>query len=79
MTYLAQYPLPYAFARSQQLLLEDFGGDLTLWLHSLDTPGAASAVSEVMRKFDVQHVSTEAPELLQQRISVSSRAAVGAR
>ena len=65
------YPLPYAFARSQQLLLEDFDGELTLWLHSLDAPGAASAISEVMRKFDVQHVSVEAPELLQQRISAA--------
>ena len=67
----AQYPLPYAFARSQQLLLEDFGGDLTLWLHGLDTPGVAGAVSEVMRKFEVQHISVEAPELLRQRISAA--------
>ncbi|MDB5742154.1 MAG: hypothetical protein JWR68_469 [Polaromonas sp.] len=71
MQHPAQYPLPYAFARSQQLLLEDFDGDLTLWLHGLDSPGMAGAVSEVMRKFDVQHISIEAPELLQQRISVA--------
>jgi general secretion pathway protein E len=67
----AHYPLPYAFARSQQLLLEDFGGELTLWLHSLGAPGAASGVSEVMRKFEVRHVHLEAPELLQQRISAA--------
>ncbi|MEO7399745.1 MAG: ATPase, T2SS/T4P/T4SS family [Polaromonas sp.] len=67
----AQYPLPYAFARSHQLLLESLDGELTLWLHSLDAAGTGSAVSEVMRKFDVQHVSTEAPELLQQRISAA--------
>ena len=71
MQHPAQYPLPYAFARSQQLLLEDFGGDLTLWLNSLTTPGTASGVSEVMRKFDVQHINVEAPELLQQRISAA--------
>jgi general secretion pathway protein E len=28
-----RYPLPYAFARSQQMLLENLDGDLTLWLH----------------------------------------------
>ena len=27
-----RYPLPYAFARTSQLLLEDDGTDLTLWL-----------------------------------------------
>lgn len=42
------YPLPYAFARSQQLLLEDNEGNLTLWMHDL-TP--ASAITEVMRKY----------------------------
>ena len=71
MPTLAQYPLPYAFARSQQLLLEAHDGELTLWLHSLDAVGAAAGLSEVMRKFDVQHVKTEAPELLQQRISAA--------
>ena len=62
-----RYPLPYAFARSQQLLLEDHDGELTLWLHRLGTGG----VSEVMRKFDVRQVQSEAPELLQQRISAA--------
>jgi general secretion pathway protein E len=71
MEHPAQYPLPYAFARSQQLLLEDFGGDLTLWLHSLGSPDTAGAVSEVMRKFEVQHINVEASELLQQRISAA--------
>ena len=71
MPTLAQYPLPYAFARSQQLLLEAHDGELTLWLHSLDAVGAAAGLSEVMRKFDVQQVKTEAPELLQQRISAA--------
>ena len=71
MPTLAQYPLPYAFARSQQLLLEAHDGELTLWLHSLEAVGAAAGLSEVMRKFDVQQVKTEAPELLQQRISAA--------
>ena len=28
-----RYPLPYAFARNQQLLLEDSGDTLTFWMH----------------------------------------------
>src|SRR5690606_10228746 len=45
-----RYPLPYAFARSQQLLLEDDGERLVLW-HA-GTP--APAWSEVMRKYSVR-------------------------
>lgn len=65
-----RYPLPYAFARSQQLLLEEHDGELTLWLHRLGA-GGAGGISEVMRKFDVAQVQSEAPELLQQRISAA--------
>ena len=67
----ARYPLPYAFARSQQMLLEDHNGELTLWLAGLDAAGAASGVSEVMRKYAVAHVEVEAPEELRQRISAA--------
>jgi len=67
----ALYPLPYAFARSQQVLLEDINGDLTLWLHSLEGEGAASGVSEVMRKFPVRRVEVEPAEQLRQRISAA--------
>jgi len=67
----ALYPLPYAFARSQQLLLEDSHGDLTLWLHSLEGEGAASGVGEVMRKFPVRRVEVEPAEQLRQRISAA--------
>ena len=44
-------PLPYAFARTHQLLLEDDGHTLTLW-HS-DAPDL-SAWSEVTRRHAVQ-------------------------
>ena len=44
-------PLPYAFARTHQLLLEDDGHTLTLW-HS-DAPDL-SAWSEVLRRHSVQ-------------------------
>jgi general secretion pathway protein E len=66
-----QYPLPYAFARSHELLLEEQDGTLTLWLHGLQSEATSSAVGEVMRKFGVQHVQTEAAELLRQRISAA--------
>ena len=66
-----QYPLPYAFARSNELLLEDQDGALTLWLHALDTEARRSAVGEVMRKFGVPQVETETAELLRQRISAA--------
>jgi general secretion pathway protein E len=47
------YPLPYAFARSQQLLLEADADNLTLWIHSI-TP--STAISEVMRKYHPQRI-----------------------
>ena len=62
------YPLPYAFARTQQLLLEDRAGLHTLWVHA-DTP--ASALGEVMRKYDPQAVETLDPATLTQRISAA--------
>ena len=43
-----RYPLPYAFARSNALLLEGDGATLTLW-HSANPD--LSALSEVMRKY----------------------------
>lgn len=63
-----RYPLPYTFARTHQLLLEDQSGDLTLWMHP---ESVASGVSEVMRKYPVRHVETQAPETLIQRISAA--------
>ncbi len=71
MGHAVQYPLPYAFARSHQLLLEEQDGALTLWLHDLASDSAQSAVAEVMRKFGAAQVETEAAELLRQRISAA--------
>ena len=62
------YPLPYAFARTQQLLLEDQLGALTLWVHGA-TP--ASALSEVMRKYNPQRIETLDAPTLTQRISTA--------
>ncbi|RCW74206.1 GspE/PulE family protein [Pseudorhodoferax soli] len=63
-----RHPLPYAFARSQQLLLEENLGELTLWLHPATPP---TAVAEVMRKHRVRHVQSLAQAALAQRISAA--------
>ena len=63
-----RYPLPYAFARGNQLLLEDDGEQLVLW-HS-GTP-ARGAWSEVLRKHSVSTVQQLDPPALAQRISVA--------
>ena len=63
-----RHPLPYAFARSCQLLLEDDGQVCTLW-HG-PTPDLA-AWSEVMRKHAVQQVQPLDAATLAQRISAA--------
>jgi general secretion pathway protein E len=69
------YPLPYAFARSSQVLLAQDGQDLTLWMS--DTSGR-SAIAEIIRKHGL--IGTEyasiaieniASEALIQRISAA--------
>ncbi|MGQ0711384.1 MAG: GspE/PulE family protein [Rhodoferax sp.] len=60
------YPLPYAFARSQELLLEDQLGATTLWLHAATAP---SAVGEVQRCHQPQRLELLEREALLQRIS----------
>ena len=54
-----RYPLPYAFARTARLLLEDDGHGLTLW-H--DGHPEAGHLSEVMRRYG----ETPEPLALQQ-------------
>ncbi|MDD0839063.1 ATPase, T2SS/T4P/T4SS family [Curvibacter sp. HBC61] len=63
-----RHPLPYAFARSHQLLLEDDGQQCVL----VQAPGAdAAAVSEVMRRHPVQAVQWLDAPALAQRISAA--------
>ena len=63
-----RHPLPYAFARSSQLLLEDDGQQLVLW-HGPQPD--AGALSEVLRKHAVhQFMALDAPTLAQ-RISAA--------
>ncbi|HEY0200138.1 MAG TPA: ATPase, T2SS/T4P/T4SS family, partial [Burkholderiaceae bacterium] len=64
-----RYPLPYAFARTYQLLLEDDGQQATLWLGPASD---AQACGEVLRKYAVPgglH-QVDAPALAQ-RISAA--------
>lgn len=64
-----RYPLPYAFARSQQVLLEDDASNpLVLHVHALSAP---SGLSEVMRKYAPQHIQTHNAADLMQRISAA--------
>jgi general secretion pathway protein E len=71
-----RYPLPYAFARSHKLLLEEDGPALTLWL----APGSdRAAVSEVVRHYGAQTLAvthSEEAELVQ-RISTAYSARYG--
>jgi general secretion pathway protein E len=63
-----RHPLPYAFARTAQLLLEDDGQQLVLW-HSPHPD--AGALSEVLRKHPVQHMQALDAPGLAQRISAA--------
>ncbi|AMO23433.1 type II secretion system ATPase GspE [Ramlibacter solisilvae] len=63
-----RYPLPYAFARSHQLLLEEDGAQLVLW-HA--AAPATPALGEVIRKFGVRALQPLDPAELAQRISVA--------
>ena len=63
-----RHPLPYAFARASQLLLEDDGQRLTLWHGPEPLPGP---LSEVMRKHAVAQVLPLPAAELAQRISAA--------
>jgi general secretion pathway protein E len=63
-----RYPLPYAFARSQQVLLEDSSGELTLWVHPASAP---SGISEVMRQHAPHRIEVQPSHELIQRISAA--------
>ena len=63
-----RYPLPYAFARTQQLLLEEQAGAYTLWLHPASP---ASGLGEVMRKYPGCQIAPQPAEVLIQRISAA--------
>src|SRR3954468_21713424 len=64
---MMRYPLPYAFARTQQLLLEDDGQQLVLWHAGSPAP----AWTEVLRKYPVRTLQQLDPTALAQRISAA--------
>jgi general secretion pathway protein E len=70
---MSRYPLPYAFARSQQLLIEQADdGRCTLWLPSLLAgPAVRGALAEVLRKYSIAAWEPLAGEQLAQRISAA--------
>jgi len=63
-----RYPLPYAFARTHQLLLQDDGGALTLLLHPQSNLGA---LGEVLRKYPGSALLLHDAQDLTQRISAA--------
>ncbi|MCM2297456.1 type II secretion system ATPase GspE [Rhodoferax sp.] len=63
-----RYPLPYAFARTHQLLLEEDAGACTLLVHPASAP---SAVGEVLRKYPHSQLQTHTAAALIQRISAA--------
>jgi len=63
-----RYPLPYAFARTHQLLLEEDTDQFTLWLHAASN---TAAVSEVCRKYPQLQLQTQPSNALVQRISAA--------
>jgi general secretion pathway protein E len=64
----ARHPLPYAFAKANTLLLEDDGTQLTLWAGE---GTSMSAVSEVLRIYDVASFEREPAATLEQRIAAA--------
>ena len=63
-----RHPLPYGFAKSHSLLLEDDGQQLTLW--SAEQTSIA-AMSEVLRVYEVQAFEREPQASMAQRIAVA--------
>jgi general secretion pathway protein E len=63
-----RYPLPYAFARGNQLLLEEDAGQLVLWHAAQPAP---SALSEIVRKYGVRSLQQLDAAELAQRISAA--------
>jgi len=63
-----RHPLPYGYAKAQQLLLEDDGEAAVLWATEASTP---AALAEVLRQHPVARVELDAGERLAQRIAAA--------
>ena len=64
----ARHPLPYAFAKANTVLLEDDGQQLVL--RAAETSGA-SALSEILRLYDVDSLEREPAATLANRIAAA--------
>ena len=64
----ARHPLPYAYAKAHQILLEADGDHWVLWVSDA-TPRAALA--EVLRQFDAQSLERETAPALADRIAAA--------
>jgi general secretion pathway protein E len=63
-----RYPLPYAFARENQLLLEEGSAGLKLWVsEGTDRAG----IGEVLRKFSPNSIERLEPRLMVERVSAA--------
>ena len=65
---MARFPLPYSFARSQQLLLSEDAGALSLLL---SPQTSRTAVTEVLRHYAVERVESSSPDDVAQRINAA--------
>jgi general secretion pathway protein E len=63
------YPLPYAFAKANHLLLEDDGERLVLWADTTAAPW--SALSEVNRLYAIDAIESQPTPALGQRIAAA--------
>ncbi|MEY2688327.1 MAG: type secretion system ATPase GspE [Pseudomonadota bacterium] len=61
-----RYPLPYSWAKANNLLLEDDGDNLVLWA---DGRAGAPVLSEVLRRYAVDTLEHEGGEALAKRIA----------
>ena len=65
---MARFPLPYSFARSQQLLLSEDAGALSLLL---SPQTSRTAVTEVLRHYAVERVESSSPDDVAGRINAA--------
>ena len=64
----ARHPLPYAYAKAHNLLLEDDGERLVLWAPETVS---LSALGEVLRLYQVDQLQRESASTLGNRIAVA--------
>ncbi len=63
------YPLPYAFAREHEMLLEDKDGSLTLWMTPTPDLNAWSEVTRLTAASGIEHFQVLPAAQLRQKIS----------